>query len=189
MKVADLKDVVTIIQSLITAAAIIVGGIWSYLLFVRKRQKYPRAKLEHRIVHWAVDKDTVLVSIDIIIFNTSDVLLSLVSGKIDVHQVLPPENKFLQMLNEVKPMMSQRIEDIHWPSLFSYKEHWEKQVVEIEPGESEQLHYTLLLSSEVHMIHVESFFRNIAKRRRLEWGLETFHDMQPESCPDNVLPV
>lgn len=177
MKLADLKDIVTIIQLLITAIAIIVGGIWSYLLFVRKRQKYPRAKLEHHIAHWAVNSEVILVSIDITISNTSDVLLSLESGRIIVHQVLPPKNEFLQMLSEIKPQGSRRIEDVHWPSLFSYKEHWENRTVEIEPGELEQLHYTLLLSSEVRMIHTVSFFRNIAKRRRLEWGLETFYEM------------
>ena len=82
--------------------------------------------------------------------------------------------------------MGRRVEVVDWPSLFSRKENWEKRIVEIEPGELEQLHYTILISSAVQTVHLESYFRNTTKRRRqLGWRLETFQDVLPGSRTEN----
>jgi hypothetical protein len=109
-----------------------------------------------------------------------------VSGNIYVHQVLPPQERFLKMLSQVQSLESKRVEDIDWPLLFYYQENWKKQTIEIEPGESEQLHYTLSMSSEVQMIHLSSFFHNAAKQRQLEWGLDTFYNLQSDSSTKNA---
>ncbi len=185
MKLTDIKDLADIIQALVTTLALIIGGAWTYLLFVRKRQRFPRAKIEHRVTHMAVSAEATLLSIDVIISNIGDVLLSLVSGEIEVRQVLPPEASFLQMLNSSQLGTNRRVELVDWPSLFSRSENWEKRVVEVEPGESEQFLYTLLVRAEVKTVYVESYFRNMAKRRReLGWRVETFHDGIPGSNTD-----
>lgn len=181
MKLADIKDVADIVQALITSLALIIGGLWSYQLFVRKRQRFPRAKIEHRVTQRAVSAGATLLTIDIIISNPGDVLLSLVEGKIEVRQALPPGTNFLQMLTGSQLTIGRRVEFVDWPALFSYSEDWSgKHIVEIEPGESEQMLYTLLVQAEVKTIYIASFFRNVSKRRKeLGWRLETFHDVSP----------
>ena len=102
LNLSDLKNIADSVQSLATVFALIVDGVWSYLLFVRKRQKYPRAKIDHQVLLRTIDERTTLVSIDIIISNIGDVLLSLVSVDINVRQVLPAEARFLRLLNGTK---------------------------------------------------------------------------------------
>lgn len=181
MKLSDLKDVADIIQALITSLALIIGGLWSYQLFVRKRQRFPRAKIEHQVSQRAVSAEATLLTINILIFNPGDVLLSLVEGKIEVRQALPPGSNFLQMLTGSQMAIGRRVEFVDWPTLFSYSEDWSgKNIVEIEPGESEQWLYTLLVRAEVATIYIASFFGNVSKRRKeLGWRLETFHDVSP----------
>jgi hypothetical protein len=185
---SDIKDVADIIQALVTTLALIIGGAWTYLLFVRKRQRYPRAKIEHKVTQRAASAEANLLSIDIIISNTSDVLLSLVSGEIEVRQVLPLGASFLQMLNSGQLATSHRVELVDWPSLFSYSEDWQGgRIVEIEPGESGQFPYTLLVRVDVKTIYVQTYFRNVNKRRKkLGWSTETFHDVLPGSNKDTT---
>jgi flagellar biogenesis protein FliO len=56
MKLSDIKDIADVIQALFTSLAFIIGGAWTYLLFVRKRQRFPRAKIEHQITQRAAKR-------------------------------------------------------------------------------------------------------------------------------------
>lgn len=184
MKLTDIKDIADIVQAVVTAFALIIGGIWSYMLFVRKRQRYPRAKIEHQVTQRIAGTDATLLSITVIISNPGDVLLSLIKGEIEVRQVLPPEGSFLQLLNGDKTALSRRVELIDWPLLFPYEEDWkkEKRTIEIEPGESEHFLFALLIHAEVKIIYINSFFHNAKKRRKdLGWSLETFHEISLSS--------
>lgn len=182
MTLSTIKDVADIVQAFITALALIVGGAWTYLLFVSKRQRFPRAKIEHQVAQRAVSAGAIFLIIEIIISNTGDVLLSLVSGEIEVRQVCPPGGNFLQLLTAGPQTTGRRVELVDWPALFTYSEDWPgKRIIEIEPGESEQLLYTLLVQAEVKSIYLYSYFRNITKRRKeLGWETKTFHDVSPD---------
>jgi hypothetical protein len=185
-----IKDIVTIIQSLFTMLALSIGGFWSYLIFVRKRQRYPRAKIEHQVAQRFASEDATLLCIDVIISNVGDVLLSLVKEEFEVRQVLPPKADFLQLLNSSQIVPSRRVELVDWPLLFSSEEDWEqeKRVVEVEPGESGRFPFMLLVRAEVKTIYINSFFRNTKKRRReLGWRVETFHDVLPDNSGDRVV--
>jgi hypothetical protein len=191
MKLIDIKDIADIIQAVVTCFALIIGGIWSYMLFVRKRQRYPRAKIEHQVTQRIASTDATLVSINIIISNAGDVLLSLIKGEIEVRQVLPPEVGFLQKLKKDQNAPYRRVELIDWPLLFPYEEDWkkEKRTIEIEPGESEQFLFTLLIHAEVKTIYINSYFHNMKKRRKdLGWSLETFHDVSISGNEGATLP-
>ncbi len=48
--------------------------------------------------------------------------------------------------------------------------------IEIEPGESEQLHYDFLVDKAIKTVLVYSYFQNIQKNRRLGWSLTTTND-------------
>jgi len=179
MSFVHLKDLASIVQALITSLALIIGGIWTYQLFIRRRQRLPRAKIEHSVIAKAAGANANLLSINVIVSNTSDVLLPLTSGNIDVYQVFPAANEFQRKLNDPQRVKCQRVNLMDWPLLFSYPErHPGKHTVEIEPGESEQFLYALLIHEEVKTVYIQSYFRNIAKRgKTLGWGAETFQDI------------
>ena len=45
-----LNSTVTIFTNCVTIIAIGVGGLWAYYLFIQNRQKYPRAKVKHKLI-------------------------------------------------------------------------------------------------------------------------------------------
>src|SRR5260370_16930816 len=100
ISLSTVRDIATIIQSIFTVAAVIIGGVWTYWLFVKKRQKYPSAKIEHQISHRPIANGKVLLSVNAVSSNSGNVLLSLEKGKIPVSQMLPPQNELLDILTQ-----------------------------------------------------------------------------------------
>jgi hypothetical protein len=176
------KDIFEIIQSVITTLAIIVGGIWSYMLFVSRRQKFPRAKIEHHIDYRSVGSTKMILSIDVMITNSSEVLLSLLSWEIKAKQVLPPRGQLVQfLLLESEEKSSTAPEVIVWETIAVRKDEHKKGLFEIEPGEQHQFHLDFLLDADVSTILVESFFKNIEKHGKpVGWSTTTIHDI---TCP------
>lgn len=41
MCIEDWANIASILQSIVTAGALVVGGIWTYLKFIRQQEKYP----------------------------------------------------------------------------------------------------------------------------------------------------
>lgn len=177
ISLSSISDIATIIQSLITSGALILGGVWTYWLFVKKRQKYPSAKIEHEISHRPITNDKVLLSVNIIVSNNGNALLSLKEGKIRVNQMLPPKDELLDILTRNK---GTRV--TNWQLLsplvnpIGYKGH------EIEPGESQQFLVHYVIDADIQTILVYTYFRNVEKlRRNIGWTLTTIYDLCPTS--------
>lgn len=86
---AGFKDAAQGAQALFTSIAIIVGAWWSWSLFIRRRERYPRAKVTHQAVYWPIAANHVLLRVVVDIANNSTVLLSPGEGKILIQQVRP----------------------------------------------------------------------------------------------------
>jgi hypothetical protein len=178
---AEVKDIADSIQATATAIAIVVGGIWTYLLFIQKRQKFPRAKIGHQVTQRIIGKGKLLLSIDTIISNDGDVLLSLKSGEISVRQMLPPKAQLLDILNG-EPGSEIR----QWQPLVPIRNPtWQKGELEIEPGESQQLPCHFVIDDNVETILVTTYIRNFEKPGRIiGWELNTVHDLRLHDDPD-----
>jgi len=197
MNLDVIEQIVGIAQGITTITAIVVGGFWSYKVFVQKRQRYPRAKIEHHIICRSIlsESKRALLSLDVIISNSGDVLLSLQSGEIFIKQLLPLPDKILNPYNQEQNLDGEQITG--WKMIAFRAEKWEsnkkkeprmKRImkalgisypsgIEIEPGEIEQLHYDFFISNNVRSILVYSYFRNIQKSHRVGWSLTTTHDI------------
>lgn len=176
-------QVTQIIEGLLTAAAIILGGIWSYMLFVRTRQKYPRANLKHRITHRPIGNKKQLLVLEIIIENTGDVLLSFASAVARIQQVLPTPASVGGSLRAADPV-PEKEKEFPWPLLVSRESNWRKGEFEIEPGESDQVTYDFFLGDKLETVRVYVYFENEKKRKRekrIGWGITTLYDLRPRS--------
>lgn len=197
MNLDAIKQLVEIAQGITTITAIVVGGFWSYKIFIQKRQRYPRVKIEHHIICRSISSENrrTLLSLDVVISNSGDVLLSLQSGEIFIKQLLPLPDKILKPYNQGENLDGEQITG--WKMIAFRAEKWEsnkkkeprmKRImkalgisypsgIEIEPGEIEQLHYDFFISNNVRSILVYSYFRNIQKSHRVGWSLTTTHDI------------
>jgi hypothetical protein len=179
MNLSAIATIANFLQSAFTVIAIIIGGVWSYMLFVSRRQKYPRAKIEHQVAFRPVVSGKLILNLDVTITNQGDVLLSLVSWEIKAKQMLPPTEQLAQfLLLEGKEKSPTAPEVIVWDMIATRKDEHKKGLFEIEPGEQHQFHLDFLINADVSTILVESFFNNAAKRGKpVGWSLTTIHDI------------
>ncbi len=97
---ASLTEVLEGLAHLFTVVAIVVGGIWTYLLFVRTRQRYPRANLTHRITHRKVSDDHMLLRVGLTVVNQGEVLLTLGAGETWVQRMVPWPDELIARIEE-----------------------------------------------------------------------------------------
>lgn len=179
------KKVIEIVASCLTLIAIIVGATWTYWLFVRTRQKYPSVTLTQRVDYRVIAKDKVWLRVAITLQNTSKVLLSLVNARSWVQQVIPVDGDMLaKILKGEEPLGEEGLEYL-WPLAVDKKEkEWSKGSHEIEPGESDQVHFDFLLGPDVETIIVYSYFRNAKKfgrKKELGWQITNVYDLKPST--------
>ena len=87
MCISQLKEIIEIVQAVVSVVAITVAALWTWLLFVRTRQKYPRANITHRLAHRPITDGKRLLRVIVEISNVGDVLLSLIQGQARIQQI------------------------------------------------------------------------------------------------------
>lgn len=70
-------------------AAVVVGGLWTYRLFIKGRGDFPRASITHRITHRELTEDQTLVRVSVGFSNPGTVLLKVGKGVVRLSQVRP----------------------------------------------------------------------------------------------------
>jgi hypothetical protein len=174
VNVSNFREIAQTIQAIITVLALIVGGFW----FLQKRQKYPRAGIEHLISHRLIANDGVLLSIGVTIYNKGNVLLSLATGEIYVKQMLPPRAELFRLINENHDSVNKGTQLIEWDTVAFLQKSWKRGKLEIEPGESHQFYYHFVIGKNIQTVFVESLFQNVKKPyRQLYWRLATIYDI------------
>jgi len=180
MESCNIKDLTDIIQAILTSAAILVGGSWSYLLFVRRRQRYPRANLKHEITHRTIGDGFVLLSVAATITNNGEVLLSLASAETRVQQVVPAPPDLLAAAKKGKDPVVEGETEVQWPPLCSRRSKWDKDQFQIEPGESDRIQYDFILKDDVITVGVYTYLKNEkVPKREIGWGVTTLYDLGP----------
>lgn len=172
-----MKDIAAGIESIVTAIGIIVGGYWSYMLFVKQRQKYPRAVITHKIIHKSISDGKVLLNVCATISNIGGVLLSLDHIQTRVQQIRPLHPDILEKIQQGVPTEKDESE-IHWPYLATRESNLNVNDYEVEPKEDDKFYYDFVLDSNVQTVEVYSYIRNVAKGgREIGWNLTTIYDL------------
>lgn len=173
------KDIVTVIQTVVTTIAIFVAGFWTYFVFVKKRQRFPRASISHNIFYKDISGGKLFLNVKTAISNTGDVLLCLESGVVRVQQILPvPKNIDNLIRQGYDPVPEDRTE-VDWPLIGTRSFTWEKGTCEIEPGEHDNFVADYVIDANVQLIAVYSYFKNAKKRNRdIGWGTTTIYEIE-----------
>lgn len=181
---ADLVAWSKFAQSSITALAIIIGGIWTYVLFIQKRQRYPRLNVSHQVISWPVGQKN-LIRLQVRIENLGDVLFRLSSGHVWIQLMRPWPNGVQEAdrgMGGIRPAERKA----EWPIL---QEHaWDKIEKEVEPRETDTLHFNFMVNRQVKTIIAHTYLRNetksrwfdsfTSKPRTIGWNTDSVHDLQ-----------
>jgi hypothetical protein len=167
------------IQAALTIVAIIVGGLWAYMLFIKQRQQYAHLKIEHHVTHVLLPKHRIVLIVDIDHSNVGSVKVSLTSADVKIY-ALRQETLTAEAIEQVNggrfgseepdPLWDIQAErKTTWeprrnifPEIFATFRNNRKRSAErvVEPGESDQLHYEFILSDDTWPLLIYSYFEN-----------------------------
>src|ERR1700737_2768954 len=173
------KDIADALHSTATIIALIVGGWWTYSRFIKKREKFPRAKISHSITHRRLDDHFQLLHVALNVQNAGEVLLCLHKGFVLVQQVIPATPELLKGLHEGGDITSEKKTECDWPLLGQRLCEWQSESHEMEPGEDENIEFDFAVGSEVRTVEVYSYFKNEKSfERDIGWNLTTLYDLE-----------
>ncbi len=177
MCLSQWERMVSVIASCATVAAFIVGGIWSYWLFVQNRQKYPRARIEHRIRHWRMGSGKTLLHVDMVVSNIGNVLISIVESRTTIQQVLPIAADLRETMEAGRDLVENGKSEVDWPTIGQHDVRYKKGDCEIEPHEVQEIEHDFVVADDVRTVEVYSYLLNEKKRKvPLSWDLTTLYD-------------
>lgn len=160
--------------------AIAVGGWWAYDRFIRERDEWPRATLEHYIEHFDLGINQLLVRVVEKIKNTGTVILEITERTTLVQQVLPANAEVLSR------MVVENEQEAEWPVLGQHVIAEEIKKASIEPGESDHFEHDFVVATDVQVIQVYSYFKNIKHQdREMGWPMTTTYDLRTEDSAKN----
>ena len=124
MNVGFWKDVSAIIQALLTSAGIIIGGIWTYLLFVRQRLHFPKVKIALSLTDAILPDGNRLVHTELKIDNVGSVILCSDYAELRLQQVVPVPKEINTIIVDGKDPVQEGNSEIVWPMLFNREWKW-----------------------------------------------------------------
>ncbi len=159
------KDIVAIAESCVKIGAIVVAGSWTYLLFVRQRQRYPRAALMQTGVVRDLDDSQRLLTVGIGLTNIGQRLIQVDSLTVVVQQLAPLRTESLRRaLASHNPLDATGRREILWYRIGHRRTAFAPHHFEVEPGETERLEFDFAIARSVTSIKVQSHIENVAKR-------------------------
>jgi len=177
-------------ENAIMALAIVVGGIWTYLLFIKHRERYPRATIEHIVQHRCLTDSHTLLRIEMRVSNTGKVLMPLAQGFVRAHTILPCDNQTLESLvcRKDETECYNPPEGV-WPLIG--QANIPEGPHELEPGESENFPFDFVIGREVQCICIYSYLSNRKKskgKHEIGWSTSTIHDLATNNTNEESHP-
>jgi hypothetical protein len=181
----EFKDKVATAQAIVTTAAVIIGGFWTYNTFIRERQEYPHANIEQKVSHVVLsDKKTVLrVEVQLSNVGTSQIWLG--STIVRVQQILPippcPKDGpcAASEVNDAIEKVVRNEDQFDWP-LIAERTSDATTSIEIEPGEKQTLEFEFAVAAEIKVVRVYSYFRNekLKGGREIGWTTSGYYNFR-----------
>ncbi len=179
-----------LILNLAQAAALVVAAVWAYNKFIRQRERWPRATMEHKIQHIDLGNKQRLLRVVEKVTNTGTVLLRLAERKTWIQQILPADRGLLAAFEAGDSL------EAPWPAIGKSHEIRDQSASpEIEPGESDHFEHDFLVDLDVEVVQVYSHFQNVRRnprwRRLLRrkdnrgWPLTTIYDLRTSNETTN----
>ena len=98
MDFEQLEQLVSAVESVVTALGIIVGGIWAYRRFIWHRERNPKAQISQTITQRSLENGFVIIHVKVTIKNIGKVLIPLMLAKTFLFRVLPLETQLAEKI-------------------------------------------------------------------------------------------
>lgn len=178
MTLADWKTLLEAIGAAATTIALFVAGLWAYWLFVKNRERFPRASVTHETMVVRVSNNQWLLHVSTVVKNSGKVLLPLDTAFVRLQLVRPLPASIGKALTAGQDPVPEGQQEVDWPLLRSRHWEWPRGAAEIEPGEQETLLADFFVDTSVDVVEVYSYVTNTTKKgRTIGWGRTTLLDL------------
>ena len=183
---ATVKEFLEIVQSVVTIAAVIVGGIWTYIIFGKERKQYPHVDIEHKLSHVGLSPKINLLRVGIELSNHGSTRLGVGKWMVRVQQILPLEpceKNGPCIEDEIKrasEAVVRKTNNFSWPMIAKREENL-PEGISVEPEEKQVFEFEFVLPSEVKVARVYSYFRNDLLSMSLNeigWVMSSYYDFR-----------
>ena len=165
------KDVISIIQSVIAVCAIFIAA---YLYF-EQRESVAKLNISHTITHKQIADRWIWIHASITISNIGKRILSLESGTVYIQKIIPLDKSIEDLINNNQHPISKEYKIVSWPLL---DEPYKSKInVAIEPGEIDKLEYEFIIPSYIETIKIYSYFEN-KESHPIGWSQTTIYDLK-----------
>ncbi len=169
----------SLFEGFMIVTIVIGGGFALYKLGVFRDLK-PHLALEHRITHRLVGDDYLHVSIQVSLFNTSKVAVSITESVCLVQQIAPLSNQEVETLYSETYDENTEI-DMQWPLLNQFRKIRKDNELIIEPQGRHVEYYETIISKGIMAILVSTRYDNANFLGGYDaargWELSSAHDL------------
>ena len=171
------KDSSAATASTLTALSLVAAAIGSYILFIRDRQRFPRAKVTHRLYDWPAEHVRMVRGV-IRVENVGNVVIELRLIRGVLTQILPlPSDVMLALARGGDPVDKDSTEVV-WDTLRDRLKDFSKESCEVEPGEVDEFFFDFVIPSNVTKVQFYSHVENVKKwKRNVGWNTTIIYDV------------
>lgn len=155
-----IKDAVAVTLGLFTISGIVVGGIWTYYLFVKRRLSYPKMELKQRVQKWDSGSDYFFIRVEMVVKNVGEILFPITRVKLQLYDMRPWPEKLKDLLEKAASSTEYGKCEVKIPSsekVVKFPVDDPKKRYELEPGESMVLTFDYVIPKKIEMLAVYTF--------------------------------
>jgi hypothetical protein len=174
------SEILNDIETLLTIGAILFGGFWTYFIFIKNRERFPRAKLDHSVSEIRLD-DKLILRLSLSIENIGKVILPVEAGEIWLQKIETSSSSIDDFVNDENLTKS----EIAWQSLEMRKID---NKFELEPNEFDSFHFDFVIDNDIEIVQFYTHIENSKKKGNLGWNKTTIHYLKTMSDKPNATP-
>lgn len=165
---SNIQDMIGIMVGIATIIALFVGGIWTYLLFVKQRLNFPKINVTLLVNHIPVSKSHNLIHVEIQHENKGSILFTANTAELRLRQVIPLPQTISKELDQGNDPVKSQETGIEWPLL--YQRNWKfskDNPFEIEPNERDSIFTDFFIEKDISYIQLYFYFSNVKKKGKI----------------------
>jgi hypothetical protein len=180
LHIEDIENLTDVVKNIVTAAAVIVGGVWAYWRFVRERARWPRASVELLFEERQLSSGLALLNVTVRICNEGKGLMELTKIRLDLHRVKPIDGKAKNRIgadNFHRPEAT----EADWPLIQHLVRSFGEDAAELEPSETDTFSFDFFLEEPTETVQAYAFVDNKKKKHgthELGWAVTALYDLR-----------
>jgi hypothetical protein len=150
------KEWLGIVAQIVSTTAIIIGGVWTYRLFVRQRTNVARANLTQTVEKVDLTAGKTLVRLGLAVENKGNTSIQPRTLEAFVHNLRPITDADLGRLEAARPPRGETDDTLDWPELGRRELDLYTEEFMVEPGETAHLWVDFLIPNGIEVFQVYS---------------------------------